>query len=99
MESRLARALLAALGLVAAIPAHAQQFPWRPVRLVVPYPAGGANDAVARLLTPKMGELLGQNFVVDNRGGGNTIIGSELVAKAPPDGHTILIVAAGHAIK
>jgi tripartite-type tricarboxylate transporter receptor subunit TctC len=98
VESRLARALLTALGLVAAIPAHAQQFPWRPVRLVVPYPAGGANDAVARLLTPKMGELLGQNFVVDNRGGGNTIIGSELVAKAPPDGHTILIVAAGHAI-
>jgi tripartite-type tricarboxylate transporter receptor subunit TctC len=76
----------------------AQQFPTRPVRLVVPYPPGGANDAVARLLAPKMGELLGQNVVVDNRGGGNTIIGSELVAKAVPDGHTLLIIAAGHAI-
>jgi tripartite-type tricarboxylate transporter receptor subunit TctC len=68
------------------------------VRLVVPYPPGGANDAIARLLAPKMGEQLGQNLVVDNRGGGNTIIGSELVAKAVPDGHTILIIAAGHAI-
>jgi tripartite-type tricarboxylate transporter receptor subunit TctC len=78
--------------------APAPQFPTRPVRLVVPYPPGGANDAVARLLAPKMAERLGQNVVVDNRGGGNTIIGSELVAKAVPDGHTILIIAAGHAI-
>jgi tripartite-type tricarboxylate transporter receptor subunit TctC len=78
--------------------AHAQQFPTRPVRLVVPYPPGGANDAVARLLAPRMSEQLGQNVVVDNRGGGNTIIGSELVAKAVPDGHTLLIIAAGHAI-
>jgi tripartite-type tricarboxylate transporter receptor subunit TctC len=81
------------LGATAAVP-----FPSRPVRLVVPYPPGGANDAVARLLAPRMTEQLGQNVVVDNRGGGNTIIGSELVAKAVPDGHTILIIAAGHAI-
>jgi tripartite-type tricarboxylate transporter receptor subunit TctC len=81
----------------AAMPAQ-QQFPTRPVRLVVPYPPGGANDAVARLLAPRMSERLGQNVVVDNRGGGNTIIGSELVAKAVPDGHTMLIIAAGHAI-
>ena len=78
--------------------ASAQQFPSRPVRLVVPYPPGGANDNVARLLAPRMSEQLGHNVVVDNRGGGNTIIGSELVAKAVPDGHTLLIVAAGHAI-
>ena len=78
--------------------AASQQFPTRPIRLVVPYPPGGANDAVARLLAPRMGEHLGQNVVVDNRGGGNTIIGSELVAKAVPDGHTLLIIAAGHAI-
>jgi tripartite-type tricarboxylate transporter receptor subunit TctC len=64
----------------------------------VPYPPGGANDNIARLLTPKMTEQLGHNVVVDNRGGGNTIIGSELVAKAVPDGHTLLIIAAGHAI-
>ena len=86
--------------LVAAAPlsATAQPFPTRPVRLVVPYPPGGANDAVARLLAPRMAELLAQNVVVDNRGGGNTIIGSELVAKAVPDGHTLLIIAAGHTI-
>ena len=92
--ARLALALLAAAPLCA----PAQQFPARPVRLVVPYPPGGANDAVARLLAPRMAEQLGQNVVVDNRGGGNTIIGSELVAKAVPDGHTLLIIAAGHAI-
>ncbi|HSN39361.1 MAG TPA: tripartite tricarboxylate transporter substrate binding protein, partial [Burkholderiales bacterium] len=96
--ARLAHVLLGALALSAAVPLHAQQFPARPVRLVVPYPAGGANDIVARLIAPKMGEQLGQNVVVDNRGGGNTLIGSELVAKAVPNGYTILIVAAGHAI-
>ncbi|HYC48603.1 MAG TPA: tripartite tricarboxylate transporter substrate binding protein [Burkholderiales bacterium] len=97
------RSIVTAISLVAALAssaalAAAQQFPARPVRLVVPYPPGGANDAVVRLLAPKMGEQLGHNVVVDNRGGGNTIIGSELVARAVPDGHTLLIIAAGHAI-
>ncbi len=96
--ARLALVLLGALALFATVPALAQAFPTRPVRLVVPYPPGGANDAVARLLVPKMIEQLGQNVVVDNRGGGNTIIGSELVARAVPDGHTVLVIAAGHAI-
>lgn len=82
----------------AALPAHAQQFPARPVRLIVPYPPGGANDTVARILAPRLIELLGQQLVIDNRAGGNTIIGSELAAKAVPDGHTLLMVAAGHAI-
>jgi tripartite-type tricarboxylate transporter receptor subunit TctC len=93
-----ARLLLAGLGVVAATAAFAQKFPSRPVRLVVPYPPGGANDTVARLLAPTLTELLGQPLVIDNRGGGNTIIGSELVAKAPADGHTILMIAGGHAI-
>jgi tripartite-type tricarboxylate transporter receptor subunit TctC len=92
------RVLVCSIAFAAAAPAYSQTFPTRPVRLVVPYPPGGANDVIARLLAPRMTERLGQNLVVDNRGGGNTIIGSELVAKAPPDGHTILIVAAGHAI-
>lgn len=89
---------LCALVLCTVAPVHAQQFPARPVRLVVPYPPGGANDIVARLLSPKMSEQLGQNVVIDNRGGGNTLIGSEIVARAAPNGYTILIVAAGHAI-
>src|SRR5690606_35502439 len=91
-------ALACSLALAAALTAQAQSFPNRPVRLVVPYPPGGANDVIARLLSPKMTDHLGQNAVVDNRGGGNTIIGSEIVAKSQSDGHTILIVAAGHAI-
>ncbi|MEK6593551.1 MAG: tripartite tricarboxylate transporter substrate binding protein [Pseudomonadota bacterium] len=92
------RMVFAVLAISMVVPLHAQQFPTRPVRLVVPYPAGGANDILARLLAPRMSEQLGQNVVVDNRGGGNTIIGSELVAKAAPNGYTILIIAAGHAI-
>lgn len=91
-------ALVGVLALSITVPVQAQPFPARPVRLVVPYPPGGANDIVARLLSPKMSEQLGQNVVIDNRGGGNTLIGSEIVAKAAPNGYTILIVAAGHAI-
>ncbi|MGE5524778.1 MAG: tripartite tricarboxylate transporter substrate binding protein [Rhodospirillaceae bacterium] len=96
MRKRIA-AIFAVLAACVAVPAQAQQFPSRPVRLVVPYPPGGANDIVARLITPTMSEHLGANFIVDNRGGGATIIGSEIVAKAAPDGYTILIIAAGHA--
>lgn len=92
------RVAFAVLALGAMVPLYAQQFPTRPVRLVVPYPAGGANDIVARLLAPRMSEQLGQNVVIDNRGGGNTIIGSEIVARSAPNGHTLLIIAAGHAI-
>ena len=78
--------------------AGAQAFPSRPVRLVVPYPPGGANDIIARLLAPRLGATFGQNVIVDNRGGGNTIIGSEIVARSAANGYTILIVAAGHTI-
>ncbi|MBM3341886.1 MAG: tripartite tricarboxylate transporter substrate binding protein [Betaproteobacteria bacterium] len=88
-------------GFAAAQPAAsgaAHAYPTRPLRLVVPYPPGGANDTVARVLSPRVSEQLGQQLVIDNRGGGNTIIGSELVAKATPDGYTLLMVAAGHAV-
>lgn len=95
---RLRNVALIAFVSLASLSVQAQPFPARPVRLVVPYPPGGANDIVARLLAPRMSEQLGKNVVVDNRGGGNTIIGSEIVAKAAPNGYTILIVAAGHAI-
>lgn len=100
MRASVTWVLLAAVLLppIAAMTASAQQFPSRPVRMVVPYPPGGANDIVARLVAPSMMQALGQNVIVDNRGGGNTLIGSEIVARSAPNGYTLLVVAAGHAI-
>jgi len=86
------------IALVSHAATHAQAFPSRPVRLVVPYPPGGANDIIARLLAPRMSASFGQNVIVDNRGGGNTLIGSEIVAKSVPNGYTLLMIAAGHTI-
>ena len=71
--------------------AWAQQYPNRPVRVVVVFPAGGATDVVARFVFQKMGEQLGQQFLIDNRGGAGGIIGAEIVAKSPPDGYTIMV--------
>jgi tripartite-type tricarboxylate transporter receptor subunit TctC len=82
-----------------ALTAHAADWaPKRPVRLIVPFPPGGAVDSVARIIVVGLPERLGQQVVVDNRGGANAIIGSEIVARAVPDGHTLLIVPSGHAI-
>lgn len=72
-------------------PAAAQAYPARPIRLIVPFPAGGPADFLARLMGQKMAGDLGQQIVVENRPGGNTIIGAELVAKAAPDGYTLLM--------
>jgi tripartite-type tricarboxylate transporter receptor subunit TctC len=92
-------ASLAALALAAtATVASAQTYPTRPVRLVVPFPPGGAVDTIGRVVTPAFSERLGQPIVIDNRGGANAIIGTDIVTKAPPDGYTLLIVPAGHAI-
>ncbi len=86
------RTLLAGLLLAAAGQAASQQeFPTRPIRIVVPYPPGGSIDYLARLFGPKLSEVLGYQIVVDNRGGGNTIIGNDIVAKATPDGYTLLL--------
>ena len=69
---------------------HAQTFPAKPIRIVVPFAAGGPSDITTRNIAPRMGELLGTSIVVDNRGGANGLIGGEIVAKAPPDGYTLL---------
>jgi tripartite-type tricarboxylate transporter receptor subunit TctC len=73
-----------------AAPAFAQAWPARPVRVIVPFVAGGGADATARMITAKMQERLGQPFVIDNKPGGNTIIGVNELTKAAPDGHTLL---------
>lgn len=78
--------------------AQAQEFPNRPIRLVVPFPAGGGTDVVARAVAPKMSEILGQSIVVDNRAGAGGNVGAELVAKASPDGYTILLAASTVAV-
>ena len=89
----MARVLLAlawaALGTIAG--AHAQSYPSRPVTIVVPYPAGGPTDLVARQLAPKFSAKFGQNFIVENVSGGGTNIAGQRVARAAPDGHTLYI--------
>jgi tripartite-type tricarboxylate transporter receptor subunit TctC len=86
------------LGCALATAVGAQQYPTRPVRLIVPQSAGGSTDVVARVVAQRMGETLGQNVIVDNRPGAGSLNGTELVAKAAPDGHTVLIVAASFTI-
>ena len=83
------------LGFAAATSAQAP--PTRPVRLVVPLAPGGTNDTLARIVSDKLGERLGQPVVVDNRPGANAQIGSAIVARANPDGNTLLMIGAGHA--
>jgi tripartite-type tricarboxylate transporter receptor subunit TctC len=78
------------LAAAAAAPAAAQMYPAKPVRFVVPYPAGGVNDLIARLLGQRMATALGQQWVIDNRPGRGGNIGTELVAKSPPDGYTLV---------
>jgi tripartite-type tricarboxylate transporter receptor subunit TctC len=77
--------------------AHAQGQSSRPVRLVVPLAPGGTNDTLARIVSDRLGERLGQPLVVDNRPGANAQIGSAIVARANPDGNTLLMIGAGHA--
>ncbi|HET9404944.1 MAG TPA: tripartite tricarboxylate transporter substrate binding protein [Burkholderiales bacterium] len=90
--------------LAAAGSAHAAQgggeaaYPTRPVRVLVPFPPGGSNDIMARYLSQYLSERLGQQFIVDNRGGAQGIIATEIVANARPDGHTLLFVSAAHSV-
>ena len=89
-----AAAMIAILGLhafAAAQTADAQSYPIKPIHLIVPYPAGGGTDFFARLLGQKMSELIGQPIVVENKPGAATNLGADFVAKAPPDGYTMLL--------
>ena len=98
MDSRwLVQALLIAAAFAVSHHVHAQApYPAKPIRFVIGFPPGGSNDIVARVLAPKLAENLGQQVLVDNRGGANTSIATELVANAPADGYTILMNAPGH---
>jgi tripartite-type tricarboxylate transporter receptor subunit TctC len=87
-------AALAALGVAAAAPATAQPYPNRPIKIIVPTPAGGPVDVMARLLANALPASLGQNVIVENRGGAGNTLGSKVAAAADPDGYTLLVSAA-----
>jgi tripartite-type tricarboxylate transporter receptor subunit TctC len=84
--------------LAAATPAAAQPYPNHPLRLIVPFAAGGSNDVMARLIAPHLEQSLGQPVIVDNRPAAAGQVGTDAVAKAPPDGHTLLLVASSHTV-
>ena len=90
-----ARVIFALASLVAGT-VLAQQYPVKPVRIVVPFAPGGPNDILARVIAQKLTEAWGQQVVVENRAGGGTVIGTELVAKSPPDGYNLLMVSTSH---
>src|SRR6478672_7101499 len=94
-------ALACSLSLIAATtPANSADtnYPTRPIRVIVPYSPGGSSDAVARIVGQKLGETLGQQFVIDNRPGAAGSLGREIVAKAAPDGYTLLVGDSPHTI-
>ena len=84
--------VLLAVATIVSSTSHAQQYPTRPVRFISPYPPGGGNDTLLRILGEKLGEQLGQRVIVDNRPGANTIVGTELLVKSPPDGYTFILL-------
>ncbi|HZN22932.1 MAG TPA: tripartite tricarboxylate transporter substrate binding protein [Burkholderiales bacterium] len=101
MNSKLKHAVCAGIAAAAAVsaaaPAHAQQYPAKVVRVIVPFAPGGGSDITARQFSHKLSEFLGQQFVVDNRGGAGGLIGMELTARAPADGYTIMMMSASFA--
>jgi tripartite-type tricarboxylate transporter receptor subunit TctC len=96
------RALHVAAGVAAAsivsATAKGQGYPSRPIRFIVPFPSGGVSDIIARLMGQRLSERLGQPFVIENRGGAGSNLGTEMVVKAPPDGHTVLLDGSANAV-
>src|SRR5438309_8314216 len=91
---RALRVLLAGLSVLLPAAAAAQDFPNKPIRLIVPFPAGGPNDLIARVIGQRMSEMVKQPVIIDNRGGQAGVLGTDAIAKAAPDGYTIGIVSA-----
>ena len=96
--ARTSTLLAAAFAGIHGAPAFADDYPARPVRLVIPYPAGGATDVIARLLADKLGTRWGQGVIADNRPGAGTTIGAEMVARSAPDGYTLFMTTSAHTI-
>ena len=94
----LRRMLFLVAALVVCAPAHAQKYPTKPIRLIVPYAPGGSSDISARLYAQRLTETMGQTFVVDNRPGAGGTIGTDITAKSPPDGYTLLLQDMPHTI-
>lgn len=89
--------LVAAVAAIFALPVAAQQYPSKPVRVIVPFAPGGGSDLTARPISQKLSEALGQQFVVDNRGGAAGVIGMEMTARANPDGYTLMVMSGSFA--
>jgi tripartite-type tricarboxylate transporter receptor subunit TctC len=98
--AKLACTLLFALSLFAASqrPAAADDYPSRSIRLIIPFPPGGSNDVVGRIIANQLGHNLGQQVFVDNRAGAGGVVGTDIAAKAAPDGYTLLVVSIAHAV-
>src|SRR3954470_8927188 len=90
-----AASLLVAFTTVAAAQAD---YPNRPVRLIIPFPPGGSNDVVGRMIGDQLGKQLGKQVIIDNRGGAGGVIGTEIASKAPADGYTLLVISLAHAV-
>ena len=95
MVNPLVRNLAIAAFIAAGFPVHAQTYPVKPVRFVVPFVPGGPTDIQGRMLGEKLSQRLGQQVIIDNRGGAGGNIGMDLTAKSPPDGYTIVIATVG----
>src|SRR5882762_4664139 len=89
------KSLLALILSLLALSAHAQSYPARPIRLIVPYAAGGTSDILARQIGPKLTETWGQPVVIENKAGANGNVGADFVAKSSPDGYTLLLTDLG----
>jgi len=93
LMTRALRSALVLFAMICTVTVNAQTYPAKPIRLIIPFPPGGSNDIVGRIVAVSLGERLGTQVIADNRAGGNSIIGTELVANAPPDGYTLLVIS------